>query len=216
MKDIKSNPIDEEFERRKFYREQIRNQQEYGRRSVPGRYKRGPGVGTSIMLVVVGLIVVVYLVKSFSGSKTKTIIAAVAPAPVYKAVRKHHKRKHEPDNIVSKDVVLAKAGDTGTRRVSANNIKLPEVKPLPVKQIEIVNPVNKASAKTPDYLYSTIVKSNITGIVNMREFDRYDSAVIAVIPADSKVYVIERGSGYYKVTYYNNIGYVPKWALEVK
>jgi curved DNA-binding protein CbpA len=212
IKKVRVNPIDEEFERRQAQRQQATTGQTYRTR----QYRRGPGVGTSIMLVVVGLIVVVYLVKSFRGSKTKIITTAVAPAPVYKAVRKHHKRKHMPDNTVSKELVLNKTGDTGTRRVSASNIKLSEVKPLPGKQIEIVNPVNKAFVKSPDYLYSTIVKPNITGIVNMREFDRYDSAVIAVIPADSKVYVIERGSGYYKVTYDNSIGYVPKWALEVK
>lgn len=211
LKKVK-NPIDEEFERRQAQQQRATTGQTYRAR----RYRRGPGVGTSIVLVVVGLIFAVYLVKSFSGSKTKTIAPPVAPAPVYKAVRKHHKRKHVADNGLSKESVLAKTVDSGTRRASASNVKLPEVKPLPAKQPEIANPVNKAPVKAPDYLYSTVVRPNITGIVNMREFARYDSAVIAVIPADSKVYVIERGSGYYKVTYNNNVGYVPKWALETK
>ncbi|GAC1302905.1 MAG: hypothetical protein NVSMB24_08190 [Mucilaginibacter sp.] len=210
LKKININPIDQEFERRQAKRQQATTRQTY--RS----HRRGPGVGISIMLVVVGLIFAVYLFKSFSGSKTKTITPAIAPALVYKAVRKHHIRKHVPGNMLPKEVVFAKTGDTSTRRVSAINIKLPDAKPLPAKQTEITTPASKTSGKPPDYLYTTVVKPNITGIVNMREFDRYGSAVIAVIPADSKVYVIERGAGYYKVAYNNNIGYVPKWALETK
>ncbi|HWZ14515.1 MAG TPA: DnaJ domain-containing protein [Mucilaginibacter sp.] len=212
LKKVKVNPIDEEFERRQAQRQQDTTGQMYRAH----RHRRGPGVGISIVLVVVGLIFAVYLVKSFSGSKTKIVTLVAAQAPVYKAIRKHHKRKHAPGNTVTQESALTKTDDTGTRRVSAINIKLPEAKILPAKQIEITSPAGKAFGKSPDFLYSTVVKPNITGIVNMREFGRYDSPVIAVIPADSKVYVIERGTGYYKVAYNNNTGYVPKWALETK
>jgi len=30
------------------------------------------------------------------------------------------------------------------------------------------------------------------------------------------VFVMEKGNAYYKVTYDNYVGYVPRWALEVK
>lgn len=212
LKKVNANPIDEEFERRQAQRQQATTGQTYRAR----RYRRGPGVGTSIVLVVVGLIFAVYLVKSFSGSKTKTVTPAVAPVPVYNTVRKRHKKKHALYNIAPKESVLAKTSDTGTGKHSISEIKSADSKTLPAKQTEITSPAGKTPGKSPDYLYSTIVKPNITGIVNMREFDRYDSPVIAVIPADSKVYVIERGTGYYKVAYNNNTGYVPTWALETK
>ncbi len=50
----------------------------------------------------------------------------------------------------------------------------------------------------------------------MRRGDEYGSPVIEKIPANSKVFVMEKGNAYYKVAYDNYIGYVPRWSLETK
>jgi hypothetical protein len=50
----------------------------------------------------------------------------------------------------------------------------------------------------------------------MREGDLYNSPVIGQVPANSKVYVLQKGRYYYKVSFDNKVGYVPKWSLEVK
>ena len=67
-----------------------------------------------------------------------------------------------------------------------------------------------------DYLYTTFVHPNVTGIVPLREHDRFDASIIASIPANSRVFVLERGSTYYRVLYNNSIGFVPKWSLHQK
>jgi hypothetical protein len=213
MNDIKLNPIDEEFARRKFYREQAANEQQYSRNSVSKPYKRGPGVGISIVLIVVGLIFAVYLVKSFVSSKPKATHPTAA-APVYKILHKHHKRKHTFKSTAAKDSNVAVKDAAVVQPVKVTAIKQTELGPAPAKKTEslTIKPITTA----PGFLYSTYVRPNITGIVNMRESDHYGSVVTGVIPADSKVYVIEKGPGYYKVSYNGSVGYVPKWALERK
>lgn len=59
--------------------------------------------------------------------------------------------------------------------------------------------------------YTTYLKANETGVINMRKFDNYGSDVIKVIPTNSEVAVLEKGSVYYKVLFENTTGYVAKW-----
>ncbi len=202
LKKANANPIDEEFERR---RQQTGKYEPYKRRSVTYRFKRGPGVGTSILLIVVGLIFAAYLVKSFSNSKLKTVRAVVTTPPVYKTIRKHHKKKHLNQNI-PKDTISTIFKDTNQINTDAIG-KPPAVLSKKSSQPPIIQ-------DSPRFLYSTYIHANITGIVNLREADYYGSPVIGVIPADSRVDVLEKGNVYYKISYNDNVGYVPKWALE--
>ena len=50
----------------------------------------------------------------------------------------------------------------------------------------------------------------------MREADTYSSAVVETIPANSKVLVLHKGNTYYKISYNNLTGYIPKWSIETK
>ncbi|MDB5131909.1 MAG: dnaJ 2 [Mucilaginibacter sp.] len=213
MNDIKPNPIDEEFERRKLYRQQAGDQRRYNANSAPGRHKRGPGVGISIVLIIVGLIFAVYLVKSFSGSKPKAIKPA-SSAVIVKIARRHHKRRHPVKSAGLKDFNVSQTDTIVTKPIKVNSGKQVEFKPQTAKMTEplVVKPVMAASG----FLYTSYVKPNITGIVNMRESGNYSSAVIAILPADSKVYVMEKGNIYYKVSCNGSIGYIPKWSLQRK
>ncbi|MGI4750719.1 MAG: DnaJ domain-containing protein [Janthinobacterium lividum] len=66
------------------------------------------------------------------------------------------------------------------------------------------------------YLYTTDLKANETGKINLRKTGSYNADIIQVIPTGSKVFVLEKGSVYYKVQFENSIGYVPKWTLALK
>jgi len=94
--------------------------------------------------------------------------------------------------------------------VAANILKLAPVavQSAPKKAANTVNSNNFPCA--------AYVRPNATGIIYLRRSDSYNSAVIEKIPADSKVFVLEKGETYDKVTFGNTIGYVPKWALQVK
>jgi hypothetical protein len=89
---------------------------------------------------------------------------------------------------------------------------------VPIKQTAVI-PVpdtNKISKPNKDFLYATYVQPNATGVVKMRAQNKYASNTVATIPANSKVFVLEKGTTYYRVAYNNNIGFVPKWALQLK
>lgn len=81
--------------------------------------------------------------------------------------------------------------------------------PAPVKQQPDSSNYNNA-------LYTTYVQPNVTGVVKLRQHDKFYADIIADIPANAKVMVLQKGMVYYKVSYNNNIGFVPKWALHAK
>jgi hypothetical protein len=84
---------------------------------------------------------------------------------------------------------------------------VPAVASLPVKQ-----PAENSNG----FLYTTYVHPNVTGIVKMRQEDKFSSNIIADIPANAKVQVLQKGQMYYRVAYNNSIGFVPKWSLQDK
>jgi hypothetical protein len=193
----------------------------------PGKIrKRGPGIGLSITLIILAIIIGVYFFRWFSASKPKTPLAyretEVTPQPVHKKHR--HKR-------TGKNLVAAKADKKSFDTAKIVVVKPDVIKPIPLKPGPIVAPVavkpeplRPMIAKTwpdsdrthSDYLYTTYVHPNLTGIVQMREYDRFNSGIVASIPANARVFVLERGSIYYRVFYDNNIGFVPKWTLHQK
>jgi len=193
----------------------------------PGKIrKRGPGVGLSITLIILSIIVGVYFFGWFSASKPKTQLANAETSVTPQPVHKKHKHKHPGNNLVA-----AKADKKSFDTAKIVVVKPDVMKPMPLKPGPIVTPVavkpeplRPMIAKTwpdsdqshSDYLYTTYVHPNLTGIVQMREYNRFNSGIVASIPANARVYVLERGSIYYRVFYDNNIGFVPKWTLHQK
>lgn len=75
---------------------------------------------------------------------------------------------------------------------------------------------DNSKSKSADYLYSTYIKANETGAVNVRQSNYFNSEIIGQIPGDAKITVLERGGMYYKVQYNELTGYVPKWTIGEK
>jgi hypothetical protein len=90
--------------------------------------------------------------------------------------------------------------------------------PAPVKPIVPVVPlpIKQPTENNNGFLYTTYVHPNVTGIVKMRQEDKFSSNIIADIPANAKVQVLQKGQMYYRVAYNNSIGFVPKWSLQDK
>jgi hypothetical protein len=187
--------------------------------------RRGPGLGMSVILILIAVIIGVYLVKYINNSKSqqaKKITAAEAPTI---AVHHFHKKRHGLKAKFPVDIPELKPHKTivaaiKTVPVTTQVKTLPVIKPVAPSTVEKpaqVIPVNNADkAPAGTYLYATYVQPNATGIINMRKNDAFNSDIITTIPADAKVFVLEKDGSYYKVRYDNYTGYVPKWALEIK
>jgi len=222
LKKFKSSTSNGKNQKQQYYREQATNQQYQPPPSAFARRGfKGPGIGLSIALVLIALVFGVYVVESFNNSKVRKVIpeTAVVAAPV--KIHKHHKKKHLFKDRTSDDSVKIK-----TESKLINTIKpipfsskpsVPVIAKPPVAAISKPPMVeNKEPEPNGSYIYATIVKANVTGVINMRRSDDYSSPVIEKIPANSKVFVIEKGNAYYKVNYDNYVGYVPRWSLETK
>jgi hypothetical protein len=94
--------------------------------------------------------------------------------------------------------------------------QLPQNKPAAVQQIQPVAKAVKKILPTDDFLYTTYISGNLTGVINMRKIDNFSSEIIKAIPTGSKVFVEKKGAVYYKVRFNNVVGYVPRWTLEAK
>jgi hypothetical protein len=185
--------------------------------------KRGPGVGLSITMIILGCIFGIYAVRWLIGPKAKRQVAYVAvdSTKTLQPVHKKHKRKHTRTMLVAKSE--KRPFDTAKIvTVKPSVLKPAAVKPAPLAaQLKPQSPESviarsapDSSQKHSDYLYATYVHPNVTGIVQMREHDRFNSNIVASIPANSRVFVLEKGSTYYRVFYEKSIGFVPKWALK--
>jgi len=181
------------------------------RPSVITKTRRGIDIAFTLILITITCIFGDYVIKAINAPekiKPQSTIAAIPLAPVLKA--KHHKKKHlvKPQVIavVPKVIKSIKPVKVDTIKPHPHPAQIAHVTPKPVKIIAVNN----------NFLYSTMVKANVTGIVNMREQDNLSSEVVVQIPNYSQVDVLERGDRYYKVRYNNNTGYVPKWTLQIK
>jgi len=186
------------------------------------------GTGIKIILVLIALIIGVYVVNSFSHSKTRVVNKEPVVSAVSFKIHKHHKRKHFFSTKVSDDFTKFKQDSTSkitktpppvvkAKQPIVNNPKLlvtaNNKQPLAVDNTPAVAVSNTFHN---NYLYTTYVIPNATGIINMRKFDDYSSPVIETIPTNSQVSVIQKGEVYYKVAFNNYIGFVPKWSLQIK
>jgi hypothetical protein len=177
-------------------------------------------LSTSFKVIVIssGLLVAAYTYKLFTGTK-QTIIAEPTIVAENQPVKKHHK-KHKLKNHLAIAKKLVLKNDT-VKEVTPQIVTVP--KPEPVKAVvpNIVTvpksaPVKQAIETNNNFLYTTYVHPNVTGIVKLRQEDKFSSSFIADIPANAKVQVLQKGEMYYRVAYNNSIGFVPKWALQDK
>ncbi len=218
---------EEELRRREAFSRQ-NAQQSQTRPSSFSKSKKGPGIGMSIVLILVVLILGVYLVESFSNSKKHTVNKVATVNTFVVKTRRHHRKKHNwiskinDDSAKSKPDSMTKLTKAVQPVVKAKQPALNNLKPLVATNTKQSVPANNKQTVQTDntshtnYLYTTYVIPNATGIINMRKFSDYSSPLIGTIPANSQVSVIEQGQVYYKVSFNNQVGYVPKWALQTK
>jgi hypothetical protein len=185
---------------------------------------------TSFKVIVIAgvLLVAAYTVKLFTGTEQKII--AEPTVAVTHPVKKHRKKHKLKRNLaITNKPVLKK--DT-VKVVTPKVITMPKLEPVkavvpnivtvptpaPVKPIVPVVPlpIKQPTENNNGFLYTTYVHPNVTGIVKMRQEDKFSSNIIADIPANAKVQVLQKGQMYYRVAYNNSIGFVPKWSLQDK
>jgi len=176
--------------------------------------RRGIDIVFTLVLIAITCIFGDYVIKAINApekTKPQAIVATAPIAPVAKI--KHHKKRHVVNANAIAAAPKAIKSITPIKRdttrlypaiIARTQLKLPE--PKPIKIIAVSN----------NYLYTSMVKANVTGIINMREQDNLSSNVVQQIPNYSQVEVLERGDRYYKIRYNNSAGYVPKWVVQTK
>jgi hypothetical protein len=200
------------------------------------RYPRTTAIDIIFTIVLIGITIVFgkYVVASMSGPSkasqiTKAPVIADTPQVVVQPVMHHKKKKRillADNNPVKRVIPVVKAPVASVTHPVAvvKTIKaLPKIntdtfKPKPVAVIaKPVQPVRTVSnSGDNDIPYSSYLRSNITGVVNMHRTDNIGSDILAVIPSHSKVLVLQKGDNYYKVEYNGDEGYVPKWTVLTK
>jgi len=171
--------------------------------------RRGIDIGFTLILIAITCIFGDYVIKAINTpekTKPQQVIAVIPIAPIVKA--KHHKKKHiiKPEVIAAVPKVIKLIKPVKPDTLKPHPTQVAHIEPKPVKIIAASN----------RFLYTTMVKANVTGIINMREQDNLSSEVVQQIPNYSQVDVLEKGDRYYKVRYNSSTGYVPKWTLQVK
>jgi curved DNA-binding protein CbpA len=177
--------------------------------------KKGPGAGMIITLMLLAGVLAFYTVQYLFASKTpKTYqITEVAAAPV--VTHKKHKRKHNRSNLVATPATKPSADTTVASAAELLHIKPAMAIPVKPQSVQLTQESDINQHKK-DFLYATYVRPNVTGVINMRAYNTFESKIVETIPARSKVLVLEKGDIYYRVFFDNYIGYVPKWALQEK
>jgi hypothetical protein len=179
---------------------------------------------TRILDVVATLILIVftalfgrYVIKSIYGSKEHQTYNAPAIVQAVKHKPLHHKRKKAKLSYVkalNKPAVFVKPPIT----VNTPTIVEPAATISDyIKEAPLLAdaPVSTPKVKEEIIVHKAEIRSNETGVVYMREFERYNSAVIKVIPDRTKVQVLEKGDRYFKVQFDSVAGYVPKWTVQL-
>jgi len=206
------------------------------------RYPRTTAVDIIFTIVLIGITVLFgkYVVSSMDGSpktvspnKPETI--ADTPQTAFMPIKHHKKKKH---NLMAADnggrkIVPANKLTISTPAHPVNpttsvfktvpkaliKLKTDTFKPQP---IAVANPPVQAPVSNVnntgdnDLPYSSYLRSNITGVVNMHRTDKLNSDIVAVIPTHSKVTVLQKGDTYYKIRFNGDEGYVPKWTVLTK
>jgi hypothetical protein len=177
-------------------------------------------------------------ITSAKDNKPATVAAAPADTAASPIATFHHKKKKHSLKAIADNIIPQAAAEPLPQKVTQvsnaglqhkTDVKPAAVADQPEKKTDTVKaqpnkaitpaaaPVaansNNNSDATP---YSSYLRSNITGVVNMHRLNDISSAIVAVIPANSKVTVLARGNSYYMVQYNNTTGYVPSWTVKTK
>lgn len=188
---------------------------------------RSVDIAFTTILVLVTLMFGDYVIKSISSSKAAKVSSSDAGRLVFSTTTHHRKKQNLKLKSASKSNEFVKAVPKPDATVIPLNKPAKVVTDTNVRPIKIVK-INADSVKSnnkapvvtaayhPDYLYEAYINSNITGLVYMHKLDDYNSAVVKVIPTNSKVFVLEKGDPFYKIKFNNIAGYVPKWTVKAK
>ncbi|QKJ29556.1 DnaJ domain-containing protein [Mucilaginibacter mali] len=183
-------------------------------------------IAVTLSLILLTGLFGMYVYRSMNGGKKKAVVKPVA-AEVVKPKYRHKKHRLVTAKPIAKKAFIAHV-DTikpvAVKQVNTSamvSMPVPGVaKPnVPVKPApEIIPPptIARQADKQPpvdDNTYTTYLKANMTGVVSLHEQASYRSAVLANIPGNAKVQVLEKGAGFYKVAFNNQTGYVPKWTI---
>ena len=185
------------------------------RPSIITKTRRGVDIAFTLVLIAITFIFGDYVYKAINATekaKAQPTVIATTPAAVIKI--KHHKKKHNSSIQIIAEVPKPIEQVKPVKLVKIDSVK-PKPHPVQIARVEPPKPV-KIIAVSNSSLYSTMVKANSTGIINMHEQDNLSSEIVQQIPNYSQVDVLERGDRYYKVRYNNATGYVPKWTLQTK
>jgi len=180
-------------------------------------------IGFTLVLIIITFIFGNYVMNVITDAKVKTVkktttVAATNPFITSFPLKKKHKLKIQPYGDSYK---VEAAHNIAPAVVPKENIQTPTVEqPQAVSagntEVKPVTVSYRSPESNNNFLYTTKLISNVTGVTNMRESDRYSSPVIKEIPTNSKVFVLQKGDIFYKVLCDNETGYVPKWSLEDK
>jgi hypothetical protein len=157
-----------------------------------------------------------YTVNLFTGTKQKIVAEPNIVAenqPVKKHRKKHKLKKYlavAKKQVVKKDTIKAVVSSITTEPKIVTQPKTEPIKPV------LSLPAKQSIESNNGFLYTTYVHPNVTGIVKLRQEDRFASTIIADIPANAKVQVLQKGDMYYRIAYNNSVGFVPKWSLQDK
>jgi hypothetical protein len=165
---------------------------------------RGLDIGFTFVLFLITLIFGTYVIKMLNGSKTTAVNKAAPVVVVPLDKPKYHKKKHSSITPITAAANPTQIKQDTIKKVQAVAVSTP------------VSTVNKPAEETTDILYTTSLRSNLTGVINMHESDNLSSKIIRAIPTNSIVSVIEKGDSYYKVRFDGETGYVPKWTVKAK
>jgi hypothetical protein len=162
-------------------------------------------IAATLAFLLFTVLFALYVIKVISGDKTKNNIKAkkeVKTDAVVLAKITHHKKRHFAKATPAINKPPIGKPDTTTGHT---------IKPAPIIDNKIAE--DRKAGDQSGSTYDSYLKSNVTGLIYMRELDNYTSLVVAKIPDHSKVTVLEKGTGFYKVAFNGQTGYIPKWTV---
>ena len=167
---------------------------------------------------------VISSVRSFKAAKfKKTLVAStVSLHKTYRHPYKHHLKTAAKSPFPKIQIVdttkvpfSPKAPVVQTQiytdKNSIGNPVIAAAVPDEVKPASVIVNTEKHPIKEAFLPYTTYLRANETGVINMRKFDNYGSEIIKVVPTNAEVSVLEKGTVYYKVLFDNTTGYVARW-----
>jgi curved DNA-binding protein CbpA len=162
-------------------------------------------IAATLALLLFTVLFALYVIKVISGDKTKYNIKAnkeVKTEAIVPAKITHHKKRHLARAAPAINKPPMVKPDTTTGKI---------IKPRPIADNKIAEDRKTGDPSGPTY--DSYLKSNVTGLIYLRELDNYTSPVVAKIPDHAKVTILEKGAGFYKVAFNGHTGYVPKWTV---